>query len=207
MATLREKAENTTKIIVDSLVQRRKELGLSQSKVAALMGVTQQNVAKLEKGDNPTLNSVCLYAAAVKSDIYAIGNEHYFKYVPPTVKQFLESDSDRGSEFTLNDILSNLDKDELEEFEKDKEHLKDYIWTYENTESEKLDLSFSLYEAITAMKALLFILENYNSKFNTQSITTIFDTVSYFEELCCELDCDFEDLKDLVENIKGTIIR
>ena len=61
--------------VVDRLVQRRLELGLSQTVVAARMGTSQSAVARLEAGRSDLrLSTLQRYAAALGTSVgYAVG--------------------------------------------------------------------------------------------------------------------------------------
>jgi predicted transcriptional regulator len=52
--------------LIESLVERRRALGLSQTQVAAAMGTSQSAVARLERGDaDVRLSTLDRYAAAL----------------------------------------------------------------------------------------------------------------------------------------------
>jgi predicted transcriptional regulator len=53
--------------LVDELVEARREMGLSQTEVAARMGTSQSAVARLERGDGDVrLSTLQRYAAALE---------------------------------------------------------------------------------------------------------------------------------------------
>jgi ribosome-binding protein aMBF1 (putative translation factor) len=60
--------------VIDALVRRRNELGLSQTVVAARMGTSQSAVARLEAGrSDPRLSTLERYAAALDTTVaYAV---------------------------------------------------------------------------------------------------------------------------------------
>lgn len=54
--------------LLDALIQRRRELGLTQQQVADRLGITQSAVARFEGGDrDPRLSTLRRYALAVES--------------------------------------------------------------------------------------------------------------------------------------------
>jgi DNA-binding XRE family transcriptional regulator len=61
--------------LVERLVQRRIELGISQRTVAARMGTSQPAVARLEAGrTDPRLSTLARYAAALDTSVdFAVG--------------------------------------------------------------------------------------------------------------------------------------
>ena len=60
--------------VIDALVRRRNELGLSQTVVAARMGTSQSAVARLEAGrSDPRMSTLERYAAALDTSVaYAV---------------------------------------------------------------------------------------------------------------------------------------
>lgn len=64
-------ADATTRnLIVDQLIRRRIELGLTQTDVAERIGRKQTTVSEFEKeGSNPRLATVLRYARAVKAQL------------------------------------------------------------------------------------------------------------------------------------------
>jgi predicted transcriptional regulator len=60
--------------VIDALVRRRTELGLSQTVVAARMGTSQSAVARLEAGrSDPRMSTLERYAAALDTSVaYAV---------------------------------------------------------------------------------------------------------------------------------------
>ncbi len=60
--------------VIDALVRRRSELGLSQTVVAARMGTSQSAVARLEAGrSDPRMSTLERYAAALDTSVaYAV---------------------------------------------------------------------------------------------------------------------------------------
>jgi predicted transcriptional regulator len=60
--------------VIDALVRRRAELGLSQTVVAARMGTSQSAVARLEAGrSDPRMSTLERYAAALDASVaYAV---------------------------------------------------------------------------------------------------------------------------------------
>jgi predicted transcriptional regulator len=63
-----------TGAVIDALVRRRNELGLSQTVVAARMGTSQSAVARLEAGrSDPRMSTLERYAAALDTSVaYAV---------------------------------------------------------------------------------------------------------------------------------------
>ena len=63
-----------TGAVIDALVRRRNELGLSQTVVAARMGTSQSAVARLEAGrSDPRVSTLERYAAALDTSVaYAL---------------------------------------------------------------------------------------------------------------------------------------
>jgi len=56
--------------VVDALVRRRQQLGLSQTTVAARMGTSQSAVARLEAGrGDPRVSTLSRYAAALDTSV------------------------------------------------------------------------------------------------------------------------------------------
>lgn len=51
--------------LMDQLIARRKELGLSQAQIAGMIGTTQSAISDMEKRPNPTLGVLLRYADAV----------------------------------------------------------------------------------------------------------------------------------------------
>ena len=204
MATNRERAENTAKSIMNNLVNRRKELGLSQAKVAEFMGVTQQQVAKLEKVENPSLSSVCLYAEAVKADIYAVDNEYCFKYAPPTIDTYLEItdlEKERGTTFTMSEISDYIDKDEVKQYTKE---LSEYMEYY--NDKDKLDVGFELLRSLRAIEALIKMLNSPLLKLNTATIDEIIQCVgALYDDYLIELEQDYSSIKDALEEIQAIL--
>jgi len=62
--------------VIDALVRRRTELGLSQTVVAARMGTSQSAVARLEAGrSDPRMSTLERYAAALDTSVaYAVAS-------------------------------------------------------------------------------------------------------------------------------------
>jgi predicted transcriptional regulator len=62
--------------VIDALVRRRNELGLSQTVVAARMGTSQSAVARLEAGrSDPRVSTLERYAAALDTTVaYAVAS-------------------------------------------------------------------------------------------------------------------------------------
>ena len=61
---------NDCSTIVGQLVQRRKQLGLSQVGVGARIGVAQHNLSEWERGERkPTLESAIKWARALNYEI------------------------------------------------------------------------------------------------------------------------------------------
>lgn len=59
-----------TRLLLRSLAERRKELGLSQTLVAARMGTSQSALARLEAGESdPRISTVERYALAVGQEL------------------------------------------------------------------------------------------------------------------------------------------
>jgi len=60
--------------VIDALVRRRNDLGLSQTVVAARMGTSQSAIARLEAGrSDPRLSTLERYAAALDTSVaYAV---------------------------------------------------------------------------------------------------------------------------------------
>ena len=65
-----------TAAVIDALVRRRNELGLSQTVVAARMGTSQSAVARLEAGrSDPRMSTLERYAAALDTSVaYAVAS-------------------------------------------------------------------------------------------------------------------------------------
>jgi predicted transcriptional regulator len=65
-----------TGAVIDALVRRRNELGLSQTVVAARMGTSQSAVARLEAGrSDPRMSTLERYAAALDTSVaYAVAS-------------------------------------------------------------------------------------------------------------------------------------
>ena len=63
-----------TREVIDALVRRRNELGLSQTVVAARMGTSQSAVARLEAGrSDPRMSTLERFAAALDTSVaYAV---------------------------------------------------------------------------------------------------------------------------------------
>ena len=63
--------------LIERLVERRRELGLSQTDVAARMGTSQSAVARLEAARSDTrVSTLERYATALGSSLYyAVGDE------------------------------------------------------------------------------------------------------------------------------------
>ena len=58
------------RVLLNGLVQARKDRGMTQDDVAAAMGITQSAVAQFEHYDsNPTLGTIRRYAMAVGADV------------------------------------------------------------------------------------------------------------------------------------------
>jgi predicted transcriptional regulator len=56
--------------LIDSLVRRRRQLGLSQTEVAARMGTSQSALARLESGRSDSrMSTVARYAEALDADV------------------------------------------------------------------------------------------------------------------------------------------
>ena len=56
--------------LIDSLVRRRRELGLSQTEVAARMGTSQSALARLESGrSDARMSTMARYAEALDADV------------------------------------------------------------------------------------------------------------------------------------------
>lgn len=73
---VRVNAGTQTRVIVHRLIERRRQLGLSQSDVAERIGTQQSAIARLETGGrDPKFTTVLQYAAAVGMEIQAIPNE------------------------------------------------------------------------------------------------------------------------------------
>lgn len=60
--------------MIEELRQRRLELGLSQGRVAAMMGTAQSALSRAERGGNPTQDFLQRYDDALQSQANDVGN-------------------------------------------------------------------------------------------------------------------------------------
>jgi adenosine kinase len=76
---------------IDALVRRRKELGFSQTEVAANMGTSQSTVAKIEAySHDPRLTTIQRYARAVRARIDLVARSHFPGGVPEPQFDFVD---------------------------------------------------------------------------------------------------------------------
>jgi transcriptional regulator with XRE-family HTH domain len=67
---LAERLVQADERLLDDLIQRRRDAGLTIPEVAARIGVTETTVAKLENGErDPRLSLLRLYALAVRAEV------------------------------------------------------------------------------------------------------------------------------------------
>ena len=67
---IQDAAMELTKRLMDSLIEARRESGLSQAEVAERMGVSQPAIGRLETGTHsPTLMTLARYASAIGVDV------------------------------------------------------------------------------------------------------------------------------------------
>lgn len=78
MQRLTEKTSSTVRLVIAlNGPSRRKELGLSQERVAQRMGKSRETVRAIELGENVTIDSLELYAAALETTVLDIITARY----------------------------------------------------------------------------------------------------------------------------------
>lgn len=71
--------KNVNQIVGKEIRKRRKELGLSGAELAGLVGISQQQVSRYERGEcNITLDNLISLAKALETDLICFFNDEIF---------------------------------------------------------------------------------------------------------------------------------